>query len=245
MPDRTDRTDRTDRRRDEIARRLNDVRRRIATAARESGRDADEVTLVVVTKTWPVSDLEILLELGVTDIGENKHQEAEQKAAALVDREVRWHFVGQIQSNKATKIAAYADVVHSVDSVRVAQRLNSGAHRADRELTCLIQVGLDPDPSGAVGRGGVHPNELDGLAYTIETAGRLRLAGVMGVAPLGADPAPAYRRLAEAAARLWATYPRATMLSAGMSGDFEEAVKAGATHVRVGSAVLGERRRNE
>ncbi len=201
---------------------------------------------MVITKTWPISDLDILIDLGVTDLGENKHQEAEDKAAALRDRGVRWHFVGQIQSNKATKIAAYADVVHSVDSVRIAQRLNSGAHRTDRQLSCLIQVSLDSaDTAETSGRGGVSRAQIGELADSIENAGRLDLAGVMGVAPLGEDPGPAYRRLAEALDRLRETHPGATAMSAGMSGDFEEAIKAGATHVRVGSAVLGERRRNE
>lgn len=231
-------------RRDEIAAGLQTVHQRITTAAEAAGRDPDEVTLVVVTKTWPVSDLEILLDLGVRDLAENKHQEAEEKAAAFADRGVRWHFVGQVQSNKATKIAAYADVVHSVDSVRVAQRLNAGAHANDRRVDCLIQVSLDPD-SEREHRGGVRPAEIDDLAYTIETAGRLRLTGVMGVAPLGGDPVAAYQRLVEVSRTLAATHAAATVISAGMSGDLEEAVKAGATHVRVGSSVLGERRRNE
>jgi pyridoxal phosphate enzyme (YggS family) len=231
-------------RHDQIAVGLEGVRDRIGSAAAECDRDPADVTLIVVTKTWPVSDLEILIDLGVHDLGENKHQEAEEKAAALAGRGVRWHFVGRIQSNKATKIAAYADVVHSVDSVRVAQRLNAGAHRRDRGVDCLIQVSLDPE-SEQEHRGGVRPAEIDELAYTIETAGRLRLAGVMGVAPLGGDPAAAYRRLVQASRDLTVTYPDATVISAGMSGDLEEAVKAGATHVRVGSAVLGERRRNE
>jgi pyridoxal phosphate enzyme (YggS family) len=231
-------------RRGQIAGGLDDVRGRIAAAAAECGRDSADITLVVVTKTWPVSDLEVLLDLGVDDLGENKHQEAEEKAAALAGRGVRWHFVGQIQSNKATKIAAYADVVHSVDSVRVAQRLNAGAHARDREVECLIQVSLDAR-SEEEHRGGIQPADIDELAHTIETAGRLRLAGVMGVAPLGGDPVAAYRRLVQASRDLTATYPDATVVSAGMSDDLEEAVKAGATHVRVGSAVLGERRRNE
>ena len=231
-------------RRDEISRRLDEVRRRIADAAKEAGRDPDDVTLVVVTKTWPVSDLEILLDLGVRDIGENKHQDAQTKAEALKGRGVRWHFIGQIQSNKAPKIAAYADLVHSVDSVRVAQRLNSGAHQHDRVVDCLIQVNLDPEAQRA-GRGGVLPVDIDELAYTIETAGRLELRGVMGVAPLGEDAAPAYDRLLAVSRRLLSTHPDATLVSAGMSDDFEVAIKAGATHVRVGSAVLGERRRNE
>lgn len=231
-------------RHDEIAARLQDVRRRISDAAHASGRDTGDITLVVITKTWPVSDIEILLDLGVADIGENKHQDAEQKAAAMTGRDVRWHFVGQIQSNKAAKIAAYADVVHSVDSVRVAQRLNSGAHQHDRRVRCLIQVNLDPAPERA-GRGGVGPAEVADVAYSIETAGMLELAGVMGVAPLDGDAAQAYRRLAEVSESLRRSYPAATAISAGMSGDFEEAVKAGATHGRVGSAVLGERRLSE
>ena len=235
-----------DARRDEIAGRLDDVRGRIRAAAESCGRAAEDITLVVVTKTWPVSDLELLLDLGVTDLGENKHQEAEDKAAALAGRDMRWHFVGQIQSNKAPKIAAYADVVHSVDSVRVAQRLNAGAHRSDRQLSCLIQVNLDPDDeSDTAGRGGAAAAEVDELAHAIETAGRLQLAGVMGVAPLGGNPVPAYERLAEISARLLVGHPGAPLISAGMSGDFEEAIRAGATHVRVGSAVLGERPRNE
>jgi PLP dependent protein len=235
-----------DERRAQIAERLAGVRGRMADAARAGGRDPDEISLVVVTKTWPVSDIEILLDLGVQDIGENKHQEAHEKAKVLsaAGREVRWHFVGQVQSNKAGKITAYADVVHSVDSVQVAQRLNSGAHRHDRRVSCLVQVNLDEAPERA-GRGGAEPTEVDEIAATIDTAGMLDLAGVMGVAPLGGDPVAAYRRLVEASRRMSAAHPSATLVSAGMSDDFETAIKAGATHVRVGSAVLGERRRNE
>ncbi|MFY9914189.1 MAG: YggS family pyridoxal phosphate-dependent enzyme [Nocardioidaceae bacterium] len=234
----------SDERRHEIARGLDDVRQRISAAAADSGRDSAEVTVVVITKTWPVSDLEILIELGVHDLGENKHQEAEEKADALSGRGVRWHFVGQIQSNKAGKIAAYADVVHSVDSVRVAQRLNSGAHHHDRSLTCLVQVNLD-EAAEREGRGGVRGDEVGEVAHAIETAGRLELGGVMGVAPLHGDAGAAYRRLLDVSRRLRADYPGAATVSAGMSGDLEAAVQAGATHVRVGSAVLGERRLNE
>ncbi len=234
----------SDERRHEIARGLDEVQQRISAAAADAGRDPAEVTVVVITKTWPVSDLEILIELGVHDLGENKHQEAEEKADALSGRGVRWHFVGQIQSNKAGKIAAYADVVHSVDSVRVAQRLNSGAHQHDRSLTCLVQVDLD-EASEHEGRGGVRGDEVEEVAHAIETAGRLDLGGVMGVAPLHGDADAAYRRLLDVSRRVRADYPDAAMVSAGMSGDLEAAVQAGATHVRVGSAVLGERRLNE
>ncbi len=234
----------SDERRHEITRGLDEVRERISTAAAAGGRDPSEVTVVVITKTWPVSDLEILLELGVRDLGENKHQDAEEKAAGLSGRGVRWHFVGQIQSNKAGKIAAYADVVHSVDSIRVAQRLNSGAHQHGRSVTCLVQVNLD-DAAEHEGRGGVRGDEVAKVAHAIETAGRLELGGVMGVAPLHGDADGAYQRLMEVSGQLRARYPRAVLVSAGMSGDLEAAVRRGATHVRVGSAVLGERRLNE
>jgi len=234
----------SDERRNELSRGLDRVRERIVRAAEEAGRDPAEVAVVVITKTWPVSDLEILLELGVPDLGENKHQEAEEKAEALAGRGVRWHFVGQIQSNKAGKIAAYADIVHSVGSIRIAQRLNSGAHQHDRSLTCLVQVNLD-DAADHEGRGGARPDDVEQIAHAIETAGRLELGGVMGVAPPHGDADLAYRRLMEVSRRLRVSYPGAAVVSAGMSGDLEAAVRAGATHVRVGSAVLGERRLNE
>ncbi|MGH3472756.1 MAG: YggS family pyridoxal phosphate-dependent enzyme [Nocardioidaceae bacterium] len=227
-------------RRDEIASGLAEVRERIRQAAAGAGREPTDVTLVVVTKTWPASDLRLLHDLGVRDVGENRHQEAEEKAAELADLEFTWHFVGQVQSNKATHIAAYADTVHSVDSVRVAQRLNAGAHQHERELDCFIQVNLDPE-AARKGRGGVVAAEVDDVAHAIETAGRLRLVGVMGVAPLDADAVAAYADLHETSERLVARYPSARFISAGMSGDFEAAIRAGATHVRVGSAVLGQR----
>lgn len=220
--------------------RLTAVRARIATAAEAAGRSPSAVTLVVVTKTWPAADVRRLFELGVADIAENRHQEAETKAADLADLDVTWHFVGQVQSNKAARIAAYADVVHSVDSVRVAQRLNSGAHRYDRALDCLVQVSLDPDVQ-AGGRGGAPAAAVAEIAEAIAGAGLLRLAGVMGVAPRGADPRPAYEKLASISALIQAVDRQASWVSAGMSSDFEVAISAGATHVRVGSAVLGER----
>lgn len=224
----------------ELRSRLAAVQARIAAATKAAGRAPSDVTLVVVTKTWPTSDLRRLFDLGVTDLGENRHQEAERKAAELADLDISWHFVGQVQSNKAARIAAYADVVHSVDSVRVAQRLNSGAHRYDRSLDCLVQVSLDVDVRTA-GRGGAAPAAVAEIAETIANTGLLRLAGVMGVAPLGADPRPAYEQLASISAEIQAIHRQATWVSAGMSSDFEAAISAGATHVRVGSAVLGER----
>jgi PLP dependent protein len=229
-------------RRDELAANLHAVRRRIEAAAHDSGRDPDEITLVAVTKYFPASDVRLLAELGVTDIGENRHQEAQQKVADCREIPVRWHFIGGLQSNKAAAVAGYADVVESVDRVKLVGALNRGAHERSDEVDVLVQVSLDPP--GAQGRSGADPEEVDVLAAAIEEAGMLRLRGLMAVAPLGADARAAYARLAEVRARFVATHPGATWLSAGMSGDLEAAVEAGATHVRLGTAVLGPRPRN-
>jgi pyridoxal phosphate enzyme (YggS family) len=227
-------------RRDELAGRLQVVRAGIAQAARAVGRADTDITLIVVTKTWPTSDIRLLAELGVTDVGENRHPEAEEKAHELADLGLRWHFIGQIQSKKAARIAGYADVIHSVDSIRLAGRLAAGADSHGRDLDCLVQVSLDPAEASA-GRGGVAPDQVDELAAMIDDSQRLRLVGVMGVAPLGGDAATAYRTLVQVQRGLVANHPSATLVSGGMSGDFKEAIEAGATHVRVGSAVLGER----
>jgi pyridoxal phosphate enzyme (YggS family) len=230
----------SDARRDELAKRLTDVHNRVAGAAEAAGRSPADVTLVVVTKTWPADDVRRLHDLGVRDFAENRAQEAEHKAADLADLPLTWHFVGQIQSNKAARLAAFASVVHSVSSVRVATRLELGADRHQRAVDCLVQVNLDPEDAGS-GRGGVPPDEAAAVADAVESQAHLRLVGVMGVAPLGADPQAAYQQLAGVAADLRSAHPQARLLSAGMSGDFEAAIFAGATHVRVGSAVLGER----
>jgi pyridoxal phosphate enzyme (YggS family) len=224
----------------EIADGLAAVRRRIADTARDAGRDPADITLVVVTKTFPSTDIRILADLGIRDVGENRHQDAARKAAELADLDLCWHFVGQVQSNKAGKIAAYADVVHSVDSLRVAERLGAGAVDHGRELICLVQVSLDQAAS-AEGRGGVQPGDLLDLAAAVATTTGLRLGGLMAVAPLGEPAGPAFARLAELSRAVCLDHPSATMLSAGMSEDFPAAIEAGATHVRVGSAVLGRR----
>jgi pyridoxal phosphate enzyme (YggS family) len=225
----------------ELAAGLAAVDAAIADAAESTGRTRDDIVLIVVTKTWPESDIRALHRLGVREIGENRHPEAEEKATALADLSLTWHFIGQIQSNKAPRIAAYSDVVHSVDSVRLAQRLNAGAHGRERIVDCFVQVSLDPDDGRARGRGGVTADEVSAVAAAIEDAEALRLRGVMGIAPLGGDPSAAYERLAAVSDRLRAEHPGATAVSAGMTDDFVEAIKAGATHVRVGSAILGER----
>jgi pyridoxal phosphate enzyme (YggS family) len=229
-------------RRDELAGNLDAVRRRIAAAAEAAGRDPDEVTLVAVTKFFPADDVRLLAELGVTDVGENRHQEAQQKAADCRDLPLRWHFIGGLQSNKASAVAGYSDVVESVDRTKLVVPLNRGAHGRSREVDVLLQVSLDPP--GASGRSGADPDDLEALAGAVEGAGMLRLRGLMAIAPLGADARAAYARLAEVRARFVAIHPDATWLSAGMSDDLEAAVEAGATHVRLGTAVLGPRPRN-
>jgi pyridoxal phosphate enzyme (YggS family) len=233
-------------RRAEIAGHLAAVRERIAAAAVACGRDPGEVALIAVTKTYPASDVAILAGLGVRDIGENRDQEAAGKAAemAAAGVEVRWHHVGQLQRNKARSVASYASFVHSVDRLALVAAL--GRARAEAiaagpvgvPLKVLIQVGLDD----VEGRGGAAPEDVDELAAAITADESLILAGVMAVAPLGEPPEPAFARLARVADRLRATYPQATMVSAGMSGDLEAAVAHGATHVRIGSALLGPRR---
>ena len=208
---------------------------RLAAACAAAGRRRDEVVLVAVTKTHPAADVATLRDLGVRDVGENRDQEARAKAREVPG--VRWHFVGGLQTNKARSVAAYADVVHSVDRPALVDALSTGAQRAGRELDVLLQVSLDGDP----GRGGALPADVPELADRAAGAPALRLAGVMAVAPRHADPDRAFAELAGVAERLRAAHPDATAISAGMTGDLEQAVRHGATHVRVGTALLGRR----
>ncbi|HSE10834.1 MAG TPA: YggS family pyridoxal phosphate-dependent enzyme [Nocardioidaceae bacterium] len=227
-------------RRDEIARNLEVVRERIADACATVGRDPGEVTLTVVTKFFPASDVRLLAELGVTDVGENRHQEAQEKARECADLGLRWHFIGGLQSNKAAAVAGYADVVESVDRGKLLKGLSKGAHQRGQVLDCLVQVSLDP-PDADAGRSGADAADVVSLAEQVRRTEGLRLRGVMAVAPPGEKPSEAFARLAEVAADVRRVDPAATWVSAGMSGDLEEAVAAGATHVRIGSAVLGRR----
>lgn len=226
---------------EEIAGRLAVVRERIAGACAEAGRAADEVELTVVTKFFPAADVRHLAALGVTDVGENRHQEAEAKAAECADLGLRWHFIGNLQSKKAAAVARYADVVESVDRAKLLPGLSRGAAGRGVQLDCLVQVNLDPDEGRGSGRGGAAPGEVVGLAEQLAGTEALRLRGVMAVAPPGEDPRPAFERLARLAAEVRRVDPAATWVSAGMSGDLEDAVMTGATHVRIGSAVLGSR----
>ena len=224
-------------RRDELATRLAQVHRRIEGALAAAGR-TDEPTLVVVTKFFPASDVDLLAELGVRDVGENRDQEASAKCEQIAHRDLlRVHFIGQLQSNKAGSVAHYADVVQSVDRAKVVRALDRAALHLGRRLDVTVQVSLDE----AEGRGGVAPDRARELADLVAGAGALTLRGVMAVAPLGGDPRAAFARLREVADGIRGDHPDATWVSAGMSGDLEAAVAEGATHLRVGSAILGSR----
>lgn len=228
-------------RRAELAEGLAAVRARIAAACAAAGRDEAEITLIAVTKTFPASDVRLLAGLGLTDVGENRDQEARPKAAECAGLPLTWHFVGRLQSNKARAVAGYAGVVHSVDRSRLVSALSEAAVRAGRTLRCLVQVSLDEEEA-AQGRGGAAPDAVLGLAGEIAGAAGLELGGVMAVAPLGADPLPAFTRLAGVAGEVRRNHPGARIVSAGMSGDLEQAIACGATHLRVGTALLGGRR---
>lgn len=228
-------------RREELAAGLAATRARLDTACRDAGRDPAEVTLLPVTKFFPASDVALLQELGCTDFGENREQEAAAKAAELSD--ARFHMLGHIQRNKAKSVARWAAMVHSVDSIRLTDALERGAAAAldqgDRSapLDVLVQISLDGDPA----RGGVPRADLEALVTAIAAAPSLRLRGVMGVPPLEADPERAFDELAGLWRGLRADHPAADVFSAGMSGDLELAVKLGSTCVRVGTAILGQR----
>jgi pyridoxal phosphate enzyme (YggS family) len=218
-----------------------------------AGRPASDVSLIAITKTFPASDVALLAGLGLTDFGENRDQEAAPKIAEATALGVlaRWHFVGQLQVNKARSVAGYADVVHSVDRTRLVTALGSQAVSAGRVITCLVQVNLDDSPDIAAegrggaaagdGRGGAAPGEVPGLADAIAATEGLVLGGVMAVAPFGHQARPAFARLREIAGLVAVSHPDATMISAGMSGDLDDAIAEGATHVRIGTALLGGR----
>lgn len=251
-------------RRDELAARLREVRERIARACDAANRDAEGVTLIVVTKFFPATDVADLRELGVSDIGESRDQEARAKLAdpVLAGGVPTCHFIGQVQTNKAASICDYAQVVHTVDRPKLGAALARAADARGRQLRVLLQLDLDPhldrstqlDQPGQPGqpgqsgqdaphqgRGGVAPGDLAQLATATAAHPSLVLGGVMAVAPRFGDPDAAFARLAEAATGIRRSYPGADWVSAGMSGDLEAALRHGATHLRVGSAILGTR----
>ncbi|MEI6361082.1 MAG: YggS family pyridoxal phosphate-dependent enzyme [Actinomycetes bacterium] len=226
----------------DIAVGLAEVRGRIDAARAAAGR-ADRVDLVVVTKTFPATDVAILADLGITDIAENRDQEARAKRAEVealqTGGKLRWHMIGQLQRKKAGSVAQWADVVESVDRLELVDALSRAALTHDRQLDVLVQVALDPvfRPD----RGGADPSTALDLASAVASEQGLNLCGVMGVAPWPGDPSEAFERLRALAEQARIRWPAATTISAGMSGDLEEAVACGATQVRVGGAILGPR----
>ena len=219
----------------EITANLNDVKAKIASAALKAGRDADEITLIVVTKTFPVSDLEILYSLGVREFGENRDQEAAEKVARLPS-DINWNFQGGIQSNKLKSISTWAGCIHSVDKLKYAQIISEQNTGKPKEI--FIQVSLDQPPES---RGGVDPKKLIDLASEITKLPGISLKGLMAVAPLDLTEEQAFLKLKEIQADFVAVIKDAKYLSAGMSGDYEMAISYGATHLRIGSSILGNR----
>jgi len=230
-------------RKSEIAANLEKVEVEIAAALDQAGRNRSEITLIAVTKNFPLSDVEILYQLGVRDFGENRDQEARSKISLFDGEGVRWHFQGQLQRNKLASISSWADLVHSVDDVKYLKGLSDGAQKSGRKISALIQISLDED--ARTGRAGT---DLAGARQILATAERegenlagISLVGVMGVAPLGGSPRPAFTQLHEIFLELRRSAPEMTILSAGMSGDFIDALLSGATHLRIGSSILGSR----
>ena len=218
---------------------LEKINSRIAEACSRSKRNISEITLIAVTKTYPASDVDLLKQLGIENVGENKDQEASGKISQVKEK-FSWHFIGQLQSNKAKSVVTYAELVHSVDRLSLAKELQKSASAIAKKQKVLIQVDLDqsgPDPS----RGGVWPADLAALAQFISQSENLELTGLMSVAPLGENPSEAFERLAQIRSDFLKNYPNAVILSAGMSEDLEAAIEHGATHLRIGSALLGER----
>jgi pyridoxal phosphate enzyme (YggS family) len=234
-------------RKGELAANLARVEDRITAACVAAGRKREEVTLIVVTKTYPASDVRILSELGVRHVAENRDQDAAPKAAECSDLPLSWHFVGQLQTNKVRSVVGYADLVQSVDRAKLVTALSREAVRAEREIGCLLQVAFDAGAGGRGERGGVAPEGIEELAALVAASAGLRLDGLMTVAPLSGEYAgrqqAVFERLMDLSTDLRRAHPAANMVSAGMSADLEQAVAAGATHVRVGSAVLGVRPR--
>ena len=216
-----------------LAERYRLVTDEIAEAARSAGRDRADITTIVVTKFHPASLVRDLYELGVRDVGESRHQEAGPKHAELGDLDLCWHFVGQLQSNKALAVAEYSSVIHSVDRLSLVKKFG----QLDHDVSVFIELNLTDDP----GRGGVHPADLAELSEAVLAVPHLSLRGLMAVAPQDVEPARAFARVREIQNTLLAIAPDATDLSMGMSGDFAEAINAGATHLRIGTAITGKR----
>lgn len=224
-------------RRADLSTSLADVRERAAQAARRAGRDLQDITLIAVTKTYPVSDVKILADLGIADFGENRSEEGLEKSLLVPGT---WHYQGQVQSRKLRDIASWADVIHSLDQLSHIEKLARICLDMDKTLKIFIQLSLD----GAPDRGGVLEEGLSQLAQSVENSEKLQLVGLMCVPPVEYEFEEAFTQIAEVGQRFRSNYPQAILLSAGMSSDFEEAIAHGATHIRVGSQILGSRPKN-
>ena len=226
-------------RKDEISRALSKVR----------GKIPDHVTLIVVTKTFPVTDLQYLYELGERNFGENRDSEGREKAEFFAEdgaKDIVWHFQGGLQSNKLRSIVSWSDYIHSLDDLDHATKISNAALSLNKKQNCFIQVNLDSTPAGAdtephSNRSGINVDVLPAFAQALAELEGIKVVGVMGVGPLHHDPRPAFELLQSASHELQKIVPSATFISAGMSGDFEIAIEYGATHVRIGSSILGSR----
>ena len=197
------------------------------------------VTLIVVTKTFPASDVEILYGLGERNFGENRDSEGAEKSALLPD-DAQWHFQGGIQSNKLRSIVTWSDYIHSLDEVSHAEKISTLALEMNKKQNCFIQINLDSDQRNEI-RSGIERSELTRFVDQISQFSGINIVGVMGVGPLNGDPRPAFVELQSASHELQKVVPGATFISGGMSGDFHIALEYGATHVRIGSSILGSR----
>ncbi|GAB3606668.1 YggS family pyridoxal phosphate-dependent enzyme [Conyzicola nivalis] len=219
-----------------LADRLALVRSAVADAVREAGRAESEVTTIVVTKFHPASLVRELAALGVTDVGENRQQEASEKAAELADLDLAWHFIGQLQSKKTRAVLAFASAIHSLDRPSLVTALGN-ALEPGASVDAFIQLNLTDDPA----RGGVRPVDLEPLAESVLATDGIRMRGLMAVAPLDSDPRAQFARVRKLGERVQRMAPDATDLSMGMSGDYRAAILEGATHLRIGTAITGNR----
>jgi pyridoxal phosphate enzyme (YggS family) len=219
----------------ELTNNLAEVNQRINIAAKKASRSVDEITLITVTKTFPTSDIENLYQLGLRDFGENRDQEASKKVTNL-PKDIRWHFQGQIQSNKLKSITSWASCIHSVDQLRYAQLISQLI--GDAKMPIFIQVSLDKTSKN---RAGVEPDELIKMATQVSELPGISLQGLMAVAPLDMAAELAFANLAKIREVFLTSFPTAKSLSIGMSGDYETAIEYGATHIRIGSSILGNR----
>ncbi|MFM6971572.1 MAG: YggS family pyridoxal phosphate-dependent enzyme [Rhodoluna sp.] len=226
---------------DSLANRYNSVLERIDSAARQAGRQATDIELIVVTKNHPASLVRELIELGASHFGENRDQEAKPKAEEVAHASklkiYDWHFVGQLQSNKVRSVMGYANTIHSLDRPSLLNELIKQATTAAKSVEVFIELNLTED----AGRGGIEPKDLRSFAEKVVQSSNLNLLGVMGVAGLDQEPEREFERIREASQLLQTAVPTAKYISAGMSGDFEAAILAGATHLRIGTAITGNR----